>query len=109
MKKASIVYIASLLIFTFLIFYSSSVYHSKHTKKFPEASESVSKAEYMLDINTATSEELQIIPGIGPTIADNIVTYRMQNGPFNNYEELLNVKGIGEKKLAVMMDYIKIA
>ncbi len=50
-----------------------------------------------LDLNTATSEQLQSLPGIGPAIAQRIVEYREKNGPFRRTTELMNVKGIGEK------------
>jgi competence protein ComEA len=51
------------------------------------------------DLNAATSEELQSIKGIGPVTAKSIIEYRDLNGPFESVDELLNVKGIGEKKL----------
>lgn len=48
-----------------------------------------------LNINTATLEELQLLPGIGVTKAQNILDYRKQHGNFNTIEELLEVSGIG--------------
>lgn len=52
-----------------------------------------------LNINTATSAQLEALPGIGPTLAARIVEYRSRHGPFRAVEELLNVSGIGDKKL----------
>lgn len=58
---------------------------------------SAAAAELRVNLNTATSEELTALPGIGDTIAARIVTYRKKNGSFTKVEELMNVKGIGEK------------
>lgn len=61
---------------------------------------------FPLDINTASAEELMQINGIGSVTAENIVSYREKSGYFYSVEDLLNVDGIGKKKLADMMDYI---
>lgn len=55
-----------------------------------------------LDMNTATAEELTELPGIGESLADRIIAYRETHGPFTSLEDLLNVSGIGEKKLAAL-------
>ena len=52
-----------------------------------------------VDINTASAEELAVLPGIGPMLAERIVSYRKENGPFQRVEELLNVNRIGPKTL----------
>ncbi len=59
-----------------------------------------------VNINTASKEELESLPGIGPTLAQRIIEYREENGPFSSAEDLLNVKGIGEKKLEKIKDQI---
>lgn len=61
-----------------------------------------------IDINSATPEELAFLPGIGPTLAGRIVSYRQAVGRFNYIEELLNVPGIGEKKLEQIRQYIEV-
>jgi competence protein ComEA len=50
-----------------------------------------------ININTATAEQLQTLPGIGPVLAKTIIDHRTKNGKFNKIEEILNVKGVGEK------------
>jgi len=52
-----------------------------------------------ININTACIQELQLIPHIGPVLAQNIIDYRIQNGPFKTIEELVKVKKIGLKTL----------
>lgn len=49
-----------------------------------------------INLNTATFEELTMIPGIGENLANNIIAYRQQNGPFHSVEELMHVKGFGK-------------
>ena len=62
----------------------------------------------LVDINTATEDEFTALPGIGDTLAKRIVAYRTENGPFESLAELLNVEGIGEKKLESILDHITI-
>ena len=59
-----------------------------------------------VDVNTATASELESLPGVGPVLADRIVAYRDSNGSFVTVEDLLDVPGIGEAKLAGMRDDI---
>ena len=61
-----------------------------------------------LSINRASVEDLQGLPGVGPVLAERIVAYRDQNGPFNQVEDLLDVSGIGEAKLASLRDLIRV-
>lgn len=61
-----------------------------------------------ININTASVEELQKLPGIGPTKAQAIVDYRQNNGDFKSIEEIKNVKGIGEKTYEKLKDLIDV-
>ena len=59
-----------------------------------------------VNINTATQNELENLPGIGPSIASRIIEYREQNGKFNKIEDLQNVKGIGDAKFNNIKEYV---
>ena len=62
----------------------------------------------IININTASKEELKTLTGIGDTKADIIIEYRQQNGGFKSVEELKKVGGIGEKTLGKFIDKIDI-
>ena len=62
----------------------------------------------LININTAGSEELQQISGIGPVTAEKIIRYREENGAFGSVEDITNVSGIGEKTLEKMKPQITV-
>ena len=62
-----------------------------------------------ININTASWEELSALDGIGEVLAKRIVAYREQNGPFSLTEELLQVRGIGEKKYQAIREKITVS
>ena len=61
-----------------------------------------------VNINSASTDELQALPGIGPTYAQRIVDYREQNGPFASIEDIMEVKGIGPGTFAKLEDLITV-
>jgi competence protein ComEA len=62
----------------------------------------------LININTASSAELEALPGIGPTTAQKIIAYREQNGPFINTEDIINVSGIGPGTYERIKDLITV-
>jgi competence protein ComEA len=62
-----------------------------------------------LDLNTATTEDLQALPGIGPALAQRIFQYRQAHGPFRKTADLLAVPGIGKKKLAELKPFLLVS
>jgi len=61
-----------------------------------------------VNINTATRTELIQIPKIGEKVADQIVEFRKINGPYKRIEEIMNIKGIGEKTFLSIKPYITV-
>jgi len=58
-----------------------------------------------VNLNTATLAQLDTLPGIGETLAQRIIDYRNTHGAFRTVDEIINVSGIGEKKLAELRPY----
>jgi len=61
-----------------------------------------------VNINTATAEQLDVLPGIGPTKAQAIIDYRNEHGRFNSIEDIQNVKGIKEGEFSKIKDSIRV-
>lgn len=61
-----------------------------------------------VNINTATAVELESLPGVGPVLAQRIIDYREENGPFESISELTMVSGIGISTLEELMDLITV-
>lgn len=61
-----------------------------------------------VNLNTATSEELQTLNGVGPATAEKILNYRQENGSFRSIEDLKNISGIGDKTFEKLKDHIGI-
>ena len=61
-----------------------------------------------IDLNTATIQQLEELPGVGAVTAQRILDMRQKSGPFHRVEDLLAVRGIGEKRLARIRPYITV-
>ena len=72
------------------------------------AAPAIDSARVRVNINTADRQALVRLPGIGPTTAEKIIEYRRRRGPFKNASDLLNIKGIGRKKLEKIIYYLEI-
>ncbi len=60
----------------------------------------------VVNINTATSEELQLLPRVGPALAGRVIEFREANGPFQSVEEIVAVRGIGESSFEALEPFL---
>lgn len=83
-------------------------YEKPSTESAVVATGSFADVHEKININTATVKELAILDGIGETLAQRIVDYRNENGPFRLIEDIKNVAGIGDTRFKQMADYITV-
>lgn len=90
--------------------------HSMQTWRMDQSAAKVRSGERMsvampngdVDVNRAGAEELEALSGVGPVLAQEIIAERERNGDFYYPEDLINVKGIGEKTLEKMREQLKL-
>jgi len=74
----------------------------------PSATTFDGRVDGMVDLNAASASVLESLPGVGPVLAERIVAHREANGQFEAIEDLLDVSGIGEAKLALIRDHVTV-
>jgi competence protein ComEA len=62
-----------------------------------------------VNLNTASAQQLTVLPGVGPKLAERIVEYRQKAGGFKSTQELMNVGGIGEKNFAKLQPHVVVS
>lgn len=77
-------------------------------KNQTEGQQDIDSVRELININTATAEELEELPGIGPAYARRIVEWREENGDFTSKEQLLEIRGIGERRLESIKPLIEL-
>lgn len=115
MKKGAQILLAITMCFVFLI---TGIFIGRQMTKsgvlidteMPYVAETVgtSLSDGRININTASAEELMLLPNIGKTLADRILEYRNENGAFRTIDELTLVEGIGEKRISDLAAYITV-
>lgn len=73
------------------------------------ADEAAAPAKKVVNVNTASADELARLPRVGPSLAGKIVAHRQQHGPFKRPEDLMEVKGIGEKMFASLKPFVSVS
>lgn len=93
-----------------LLFIALSIFTSFNRTEHINIAEhaEVQTLPYLININTAAVDELDLLDGIGPSTANKIVEYREKNGTFKSKEDLCNVSGIGGATLDKIKDYITV-
>jgi comEA protein len=76
------------------------------TEQHKRVAASAQESQEPIDVNTASEEQLEVIPGIGPAMAQRIIAWREENGRFESVEDLLNIRGIGVKTLEKLRPYV---
>lgn len=110
MKKATSIILVVCTVAALLV--TLSLYNFKNTGtgplniRYSENNVTNSRNDLLVNINTANVEELDALPGIGATLAQRIIDYREQHGPFTSPAGLLQVEGIGEGTLESILDLI---
>lgn len=105
-EKVVVIFLASALIVGVGLNFFKAVKHSRTKVSEVRLLTEEESSEVGLDINRATVEQLEALPGIGPVIACRIVEYREKHGRFKTVKDLLNVSGIGPKRLAAIKDFV---
>ena len=93
-------FVAAVLAAVFALGISAGVASAAAARKAPTGK---------VNINTATASQLSELPGVGEKLAARIVEFRQKQGPFKSTQELMNVKGIGEKNLQKLQQYLTVS
>ena len=83
----------------------ATVAAASHLGSAPTAIPTTTKTAGPVDVNSASEQQLEALPGIGPTLAQRIIDYRTANGPFASLDELANVKGISMRMVDELRDF----
>jgi comEA protein len=97
----------SLVVVTGLLVSQPFAAHAAQSSR-PARSAAKPPVTTIININTASAAELEALPGIGAKTAARIVEHRLKNGPFKKIEELMNVRGVGEKNFLKLKPQISV-
>ena len=78
------------------------------SKSTPTAAATAAAPDQPVNLNTATLEQLDTLDGVGPATAQKILDYRAEHGGFGSVDELDQIPGIGEKRLAALRDHVRV-
>lgn len=96
-----------LIAIAFIIFLGTTIRYFNLEVKDESVHQPASKRFQAININQATSLELEKIPGLGPVLSQRVIEYRKSHPSFKKISDLEKVKGIGKKKAKIIAEYIK--
>lgn len=103
---------AALLSFSLIFCLSACLKRARNpvvrTNQYQNSAASLPLAEKRININTASANELETLPGIGKGLAERIVEHRQKFGPFRRPEHLIIVRGISDKRFRALRDLITV-
>jgi len=99
---------AGLLLFSLIFCFSGCVKRAHHVATYEYANEQQTTTAPKLNINTASANELETLPGIGKSLAERVVEHRDKFGPFRRPEHLIIVRGISDKRFRALRDLITV-
>lgn len=98
----------AILLLTLTIFVATPLFAAQQTSSTQSNANSTAAVAATINLNTASTAELESLPGIGKTAAANIVAYRTEKGKFKNKQDVVKVKGIGDKTFAKIQHLINV-
>ncbi len=108
MKKGTSLVLSLLAVFVFLAFVLIATLFFAPEGISVHPARTVPFEDARLDLNTASAEDLRSLSGVGEVLSEAIVTWRCENGPFREKEDLLLVPGIGEKTYDGLKDCVTV-
>ena len=97
-----------IIIFVLLVLGGFAVEHFEKDAYIPYESDMKEVTDGKININSADTEQLVKLKGIGEKMSERIIKYRQENGPFMSIEEIMKVSGISEKKFEDIKEYISV-
>jgi competence ComEA-like helix-hairpin-helix protein len=101
---------AALLSFSLIFGLSGCLKRARHvvTHEYANVQQTTTSAQTLININTASTNELETLPGIGTSLAERIVEHRNKFGPFRRPEHLIIVRGISDKRFRALRGLITV-
>ena len=90
----------------FIVFWTMAVWAYRAST---QRADSELPDEWIVDLNEATPAELNLLPGVGEKLANDILTYRDEKGGFQSVDELMNIRGIKEGRLLSLKKYVTVS
>jgi len=78
------------------------------TRQFHDSDQNELPREFVVDLNHATEAELNLLPGVGPKLAQEILRYREDRGGFQSVEDLMNIRGIKDGRISALRKHLRV-